>query len=106
MIPTSQLHFLANENAELVLLSELTGIRYTVPWSEGVQISIDPSLDFDYSIDKGQSRSSSTLSFFPNSQVFQELNNFSGVMQVLSCIESAAINRLQHTFAVSRRNCD
>ncbi|XP_028396040.1 son of sevenless homolog 1-like [Dendronephthya gigantea] len=30
--------------------------------------------------------------------VFQELNNFSGVMQVLSCIESAAINRLQHTF--------
>ena len=95
MIPTSQLHFLANKNAELALalLSELTGIRYTVP-------------DFDYSIDKGQSRSSSTLSFFPNSQVFQELNNFSGVMQVLSCIESAAINRLQHTFAVSRRNCD
>ncbi|XP_046847821.1 son of sevenless homolog 2-like isoform X2 [Xenia sp. Carnegie-2017] len=30
--------------------------------------------------------------------VFQELNNFSGVMQVLSCMESAAINRLQHTF--------
>ena len=34
--------------------------------------------------------------------MFQELNNFSGVMQVLSCIGSAAINRLQHTFAVSQ----
>ena len=44
-----------------------------------------------------------TTFFFANLQVFQELNNFSGVMQVLSCIESAAINRLQHTFAVSKR---
>jgi hypothetical protein len=41
--------------------------------------------------------------FIPFSKVFQELNNFSGVMQVLSCIESAAINRLQHTFVVSRQ---
>lgn len=39
--------------------------------------------------------------YFYNSQVFQELNNFSGMMQVLSCLESAAINRLQHTFIVS-----
>ena len=34
-------------------------------------------------------------------QVFQELNNFNGILEVVSAINSSPIFRLNHTFAVS-----
>lgn len=34
-------------------------------------------------------------------QVFQELNNFNGVLEVLSAINSVAVYRLDHTYEVS-----
>ena len=33
-------------------------------------------------------------------QVFQELNNFNGILEVVSAINSSPVFRLQHTFAV------
>lgn len=36
-------------------------------------------------------------------QVFQELNNFNGVLEVLSAINSVAVYRLEHTYEVSER---
>lgn len=33
-------------------------------------------------------------------QVFQELNNFNGIIEVVSALNSSPIYRLQHTFAV------
>jgi len=32
--------------------------------------------------------------------VFQELNNFSGLIEVVSAINSASVHRLEHTFSV------
>ena len=42
---------------------------------------------------------------FDQFQIFQELNNFNGILEVVSAINSSPVFRLQHTFAVSHTLC-
>ena len=41
------------------------------------------------------------FSVFFSLQVFQEFNNFNGILEVVSAVNSSPIYRLQHTFTVS-----